>query len=69
MRYRADTITNPVFGLRGVNTDNYLQQRLQAHSDLHLFNDKLRIFVQVENTKVWSKKILTPVDESNNEFR
>lgn len=68
-RYRADTITNPVFGLTGINQDNYMQQRLQAHSDLHLWDDAFRVFVQIENTRTWNKEVITPVDESRTEFR
>ena len=32
-RYRADSLDKPFFGLRGINDDSYLMQRLQAHAD------------------------------------
>ncbi|MCY1282709.1 Alginate export [compost metagenome] len=67
-RYRADSIEKPVFGLRGLNDDSYLLQRLQAHADLHLFDDAVRAFVQVENTRAWGKDLLTPNDESRNDI-
>ncbi|TWI55049.1 alginate export protein [Pseudomonas duriflava] len=68
MRYRADTFNNPVFGLRGVNKDSYIQQRLQVHGDLHLFDDRVRAFVQLENTQMWNKALYGPYDESRTEL-
>lgn len=69
VRYRADHIRNPVYGLRGVDKDNFIQQRLQLHSDLHLFDDRLRFFVQLENTRSWNKALYAATDESKNELR
>ncbi|HEK1690187.1 TPA: alginate export family protein [Pseudomonas putida] len=68
-RYRADVFNKPFFGLRGLNDDSYLQQRLQAHADLHLFDDAVRTFVQVENTRAFGKDLYSPNDESRNEVR
>ncbi|KTT14177.1 hypothetical protein NS2R_01285 [Pseudomonas oryzihabitans] len=67
-RYRFDTFHAPVFGRRGVNTDHYIQQRLQLHADLHLFDDALRTFVQLENTRTWNKAIYGPFDQSRTEL-
>ncbi|WP_407362396.1 alginate export family protein [Pseudomonas luteola] len=67
-RYRADTINNPVFGLRGVNKDSYIQQRLQVHGDLHLLDDQVRAFVQLENTRAWNKALYGPYDQSRTEL-
>ena len=67
-RYRFDTIRNPVFGRRGVDTDHYIQQRLQLHADLHLFDDALRAFVQLENTRAWNKALYGPYDQSRTEL-
>ncbi len=68
-RYRADVLNKPFFGLRGLNDDSYLLQRLQAHADLHLFDDALRTFVQVENTRAFGKDLYSPNDEGRNEIR
>lgn len=68
-RYRADVLNKPFFGLRGLNDDSYLLQRLQAHADLHLFDDALRTFVQVENTRAFGKDLYSPNDEGRNEVR
>lgn len=67
-RYRFDTIRNPVFGRRGVATDHYIQQRLQLHADLHLFDDAVRAFVQLENTRAWNKALYGPYDQSRTEL-
>ncbi|RYG94319.1 MAG: alginate export family protein, partial [Alphaproteobacteria bacterium] len=69
MRYRADAIDKPFFGLRGINDDSYLQQRLQLHGDLHLFDDQIRVFAQLQNTRTWGKDLFSPFDESRNEFQ
>lgn len=69
VRYRADHIQNPFYGMRGVDKDNFIQQRLQFHSDLHLLDDQLRVFVQLENTRSWNKAIYAATDESKNEVR
>lgn len=68
-RYRADSLEKPFFGLRGIKDDSYLLQRLQAHADLHLFDDAVRTFVQVENTRAFGKDLYSPNDESRNELR
>ncbi|WP_273805373.1 MULTISPECIES: alginate export family protein [unclassified Pseudomonas] len=67
-RYRFDSIRNPVFGRRGVATDHYIQQRLQLHADLHLFDDAVRTFVQLENTRAWNKALYGPYDQSRTEL-
>lgn len=68
-RYRADALNQPFFGLRGIKDDFYVMQRLQAHADLHLFDDAVRTFVQVENTRAFGKDLYSPSDESRNEVR
>ena len=68
-RYRADALDKPFFGLRGIEDDSYVMQRLQAHADLHLFDDAVRTFVQVENTRAFGKDLYSPNDESRNEVR
>ncbi|MCY1401246.1 Alginate export [compost metagenome] len=67
VRYRADAFDEPFLGLRDSDDDSYLMQRLQAHADLHLLDDRLRAFVQVENTRAWGKDQLSPTDESRND--
>lgn len=69
IRYKYDSWDNPAFGLRGLDEDNYLQQRIQAHADLHLFDGALRSFLQLEDTQSWDKEAFSPYDESNTEIR
>lgn len=67
-RYRYEDQNDPGFGLSGVDSDSYWQQRIQLHADLHLFDDAMRAFLQLENTESWSKETFSPFDESNNEI-
>lgn len=69
VRYRADTVDRPFFGLRGGHEDSALMQRLQAHADLHLFDRGLRIFTQVQNTQAWGKDSPSPTDASRNDIQ
>mgnify|MGYP002714821830 CR=1 FL=1 len=69
IRYRADAINKPFFGLRGINDDSYLQQRLQLHGDLHLFDGRLRVFGQLQDSRTWGKDLYAPFDESRTEFQ
>ncbi|HCS42609.1 MAG TPA: alginate export family protein, partial [Pseudomonas sp.] len=69
LRYRADAAEQPVFGLRGVKDDSYLMQRAQVHVDLHLFDDSLRTFIQLQNTRTWGKDLPSPSDQSRNEIQ
>jgi hypothetical protein len=69
LRYRADAADQPVFGLRGVKDDSYLMQRAQVHVDLHLFDDSLRTFIQLQNTRTWGKDLPSPSDQSRNEIQ
>ncbi|WP_437880623.1 alginate export family protein [Pseudomonas sp. LRF_L74] len=69
MRYRADSHRQPFFGLRGVDSNSYLQQRLQLHTDVHLFDDRLRVFAQLQDTRSWHKDIFSPNDASETEFQ
>lgn len=51
---------NPFFGLmpgRGLS-DSYLQQRLSVHGSLHLLDDQVRVFLQVQNTDSNGQKTL-----------
>lgn len=68
LRYRIDAAGHPVFGLRGVKDDSYVMQRAQAHVDLHLFDDSLRTFIQLENTRTWGKDLPSLSDQSRNEI-
>lgn len=69
MRYRADSHQQPFFGLRGINSNSYLQQRLQAHADIHLLNDQFRVFAQLQDTRSWRKAFFSPNDQSDTEFQ
>ncbi|WP_263263229.1 alginate export family protein [Pseudomonas sp. RIT-PI-S] len=68
LRYRADALDRPFFGLRGIKDDSYLMQRLQAHADLHLLDDAVRAFVQVQNTRVFGKDLYSPSDAGRTEL-
>jgi len=59
MRYTHRTIDNPDFGLTPFRDDSFVMQRLQLHADLHLFDDALRAFLQVQNTSTWGAKLPT----------
>ncbi|MFK0092326.1 alginate export family protein [Pseudomonas sp. NPDC090592] len=69
MRYRADSHQEPFFGLRGRDSNSYLQQRLQVHADVHLLDDQFRIFAQLQDTKSWRKAFYSPNDQSDTEFQ
>lgn len=68
-RYRADSHQQPFFGLRGKDSNSYLQQRLQAHADVHLFDDRLRMFAQLQETRSWRKAFYSPNDQSDTEIQ
>lgn len=69
LRYRADAVDQPFFGLRGIKDDSYLQQRLQFHGDLHLLDDQLRVFAQLQDNRTWGKDLFSPFDESRTELQ
>jgi hypothetical protein len=69
LRYRYDVNERPVFGLRNVRDDSYLQQRAMLHADLHLFDDAMRAFVQLANTRSWGKDLAAPTDESRTDVQ
>ncbi|RJS91100.1 alginate export family protein [Salinisphaera sp. Q1T1-3] len=66
-RARYESYENPAFGLAGVDHDGYFQTRAELHADLHLLDDALRAFVQINDTRSWDKKLRGPVDESHTE--
>jgi len=69
LRYRADSHQQPFFGLRGKDSNSYLQQRVQAYADVHLFDDQLRLFAQLQDTRSWRKAFYSPNDQSGTEFQ
>lgn len=69
LRYRADSHQQPFFGLRGRDSNSYLQQRVQIHADIHLFDDALRVFAQLQDTRSWRKAFYSPNDQSKTEFQ
>lgn len=69
LRYRADSHQQPFFGLRGRDSNSYLQQRVQAHADIHLYNDQFRVFAQLQDTRSWRKAFYSPNDQSKTEFQ
>lgn len=68
LRYKYESVDNPAFGLRGVEHDEYLQQRIQVYGSLHLFDDKLRAFVELQDTSSMGKEMFSPYDESDTEI-
>jgi hypothetical protein len=68
-RYRADSHQQPYFGLRGTDSNSYLQQRLQAYADVHVMDDQFRLFAQLQETRSWRKAIYSPNDQSDTEFQ
>lgn len=68
-RYSAEAISNPGYGLRGINDDSYFLQRLQVHADGHFFNDSFRVFTQLQNTENWGKDLGGVKDQSRTEFQ
>ncbi|MBO3276879.1 alginate export family protein [Pseudomonas schmalbachii] len=67
-RYSGYAVKNPFYGKTSVADDTYMQQRLQVHGDLHLFDDLLRVFGQLENTRSWGQDIQSPRDEGRNDI-
>ncbi|WP_158700877.1 alginate export family protein [Phytohalomonas tamaricis] len=68
IRYRYEDLNHPGFGLSGLNSDSYWQQRLLLQFDLHLFDDALRTYLQMSNTDSWSKEVYSPHDQSDTEI-
>lgn len=67
LRYAFTSADNVAFDLFGTGDDNYIQQRAQAHASLHLFENRLRAFVQLQNTRSWNQELPAPRDESRND--
>lgn len=44
-------------------------QRAQVHVDLHLLDDSLRTFIQLQNNRTWCKDLPSPSDQSRNEIQ
>lgn len=59
MRFTHRTIDTPDFGLTPFKDDSFVMQRLQLHADLHLLDDAVRAFLQVQNTSTWGAKLPT----------
>lgn len=59
MRFTHRTVDNPDFGLGPFQDDSFVMQRLQFHADLHLLDDAVRAFLQVQNTSTWGAKLPT----------
>ena len=54
---------NPLFGLTGLKSDNYLLHRALLHADLHA-NEYFRAFVQIGHHRVFGKEgATTPTEE------
>ncbi|RJF86357.1 alginate export family protein [Oleomonas cavernae] len=69
-RLRFDDFSeNAAFGLRGVDDDDYLQQRAMVYADLH-FGSVARVFVELSDTRTWGKEAtLTASDQSMTELQ
>ncbi|HDZ57636.1 MAG TPA: alginate export family protein [Pseudomonas xinjiangensis] len=67
LRYAFTSTDNLAFGITGLGDDSYIQQRAQAHASLHLLDNRLRAFVQLQNTRSWNQEFPSPRDESRND--
>jgi hypothetical protein len=68
LRYGFITNERPNFDLTPARTDSFIQQRAQFHASLHLFDNSLRTFVQLQNTRSWNQAMPTPRDESRTDI-
>lgn len=66
-RLRADHVSQPLFGRAPVSDDSYWQHRLQLHADLHLLDDRLRAFLQVEDTRSHGQDLVGPRDQGRSD--
>lgn len=67
LRYTFTSIERPAFDMTAQSSDNYILQRAQAHGSLHLLDNRVRAFVQLENTRTWNQANPTPRDEAGND--
>lgn len=67
LRYAFTSTDNVAYDMAGQGDDNYIQQRAQAHASLHLWDNRLRAFVQLQNTRSWNQQLPSPRDESRND--
>lgn len=67
LRYAFTHADNVAFDLNGQGDDNYIQQRAQAHASLHLWDNRVRTFVQLQNTRSWNQQFPLPRDGSRND--
>lgn len=63
-RYASFSIDHPDFELTPARSDDYLQQRAQLHGSLHLMDNAVRAFLQVQNVRSWNQKTMTRRDET-----
>lgn len=60
---------NAAFGLRGIDDDDYLQQRVMVNADLHI-DTFARIFVELSDTRTWGKEAaVSATDQSRTELQ
>ena len=64
LRYAFTSTDNVAYDMAGQGDDNYIQQRAQAHASLHLWDNRLRAFVQLQNTRSWNQQLPAPRDAS-----
>lgn len=67
LRYAFTYTDNVAYDMAGQGDDNYIQQRAQAHASLHLWDNRIRTFVQLQNTRSWNQHSPLPRDESRND--
>ena len=68
LRYAFTYADNVAYDMAGQGDDNYIQQRAQAHASLHLWDNRIRTFVQLQNTRSWNQHSPLPRDESRNDI-
>jgi hypothetical protein len=65
-RFESNDAQN--FGIGGVQSDNYVLQRLQWHIDMHFF-ENWELFTQFEDVRAFGKEIVGPADANELDLR
>lgn len=64
---RRDLWRKPSFGLRGVPNDQLNAFSVAVHGDLHLFDNRARVYIELQDSRAYNKKLVTAGDGSGSE--
>jgi len=64
---RHDIWSKPSFGLRDVSNDRLNAFSFMVHGDLHLFDNRVRAFVELQDSRAYNKRLVTASDGSGYE--